>query len=278
MMQNVPDSLGLIAGKGMYPLLLAESARQAGVQRIFAVAFKGETSRRIEPLCDETVWLPVGQLQAFLEAFRRSGVQEAVMAGQITPTNLFRVRMDARARTMLKALPAWNAHTIFSAIGDALSENGVTLTSAARFMEHHLAPAGPLSARAPDEREAQDIRLGLQAARLTSGLEIGQTVVVKDGTILAVEAFEGTNATLRRGGKLGGPGAVLVKVAKAGHDMRFDIPVIGLHTLKVLRKIKATCIAVEAGRAILLEKEKVIEAADAAGMAFTAVPPETGAE
>jgi len=192
-MKNVPEQLGIIAGKGAYPLLLAESARAQGVRRLFAVAFKGETSHRIEALCDETVWLRVGQMQAFLDAFAASGVRQAVMAGQITPTNLFRIRMDALARQMLKELTTWNAHTIFGAIGQALAGIGVELTSAALFMEKHLAPPGLLSRRAPDERERRDIALGLQAARLTSGLEIGQTVVVKDGVILAVEAFEGTN-------------------------------------------------------------------------------------
>ncbi|MBL7114847.1 MAG: UDP-2,3-diacylglucosamine diphosphatase LpxI [Kiritimatiellae bacterium] len=270
-MNAVPESLGIIAGKGVYPYLLAESARQQGVKRIMTLAFKRETDPRMRDVSDEIRWVYVGQLQRMLDAFRECGVKQAVMAGQITPTNLFRVRMDARALRMLRALPARNAHTIFGAIANELSDVGVDLLSASAFMGPHMVDAGVLTDGAPGEAQQADIALGLRVARTSSELEIGQTVVIKEGTVLAVEAFEGTNAAIRRAGKLGGPGAVVVKLAKAGHDMRFDIPVVGVHTLKVLRKIKASTLVVEAGRCIILERDRVIHEANRMGLSLIAV-------
>jgi len=268
---SVPSSIGLIAGRGVYPRLLAESARLQGVERIFAIAFKHETDPVIERFADETAWISLGCLGAMLDALARSGVRCAVMAGQITPTHLFRVRMDAKMLSLLKRLKVRNAETIFGAVGEELRAMGIELLSAATFMEAHMPRAGLLSARAPTGEEQADIGLGLRVASVTSGLDIGQTVVVKQGTILAVEAFEGTDATIRRAGRLGGPGAVVVKVAKLGHDMRFDIPVIGEKTLKLLRGIRAAVLAVEAGRCIMLEKEKLIAQADAMGLCLTVV-------
>jgi DUF1009 family protein len=268
---SVPSSIGLIAGKGVYPRLLAESARLQGVERIFAIAFKRETDPVIERFADETAWIRLGCLGAMLDALARSGVRRAVMAGQITPTHLFRVRMDARMLLLLKRLKARNAETIFGAVGEELRAMGIELLSAATFMEAHMPCAGLLSARAPTGEEQADIDLGLRVASITSGLDVGQTVVVKQGTILAVEAFEGTDATIRRAGRLGGPGAVVVKAAKQGHDMRFDIPVIGEKTLKLLRRIRVAVLAVEAGRCIMLEKEKLIAQADAMGLCLTVV-------
>jgi len=267
----VPESLGLIAGKGVYPLLLAESARKQGVKRIFSIAFKGETEKAIEKYADEVIWINLGLLGAMLDALRDSHVKNVVMAGQITPTHLFNIRMDAKMLSLLKKLPTKNAETIFGAVADELKALGMDLMPASMFMEAHMPEAGLLSRRVPTETEQNDIEIGLKVARTTSGLDIGQTVVIKGGTILAVEAFEGTDETIERAGKLGGPGAVIVKVAKRGHDMRFDIPVIGMHTLKTLRKIKASLLAVEAGRAILLEREKIIEEINNMDMCLVAV-------
>ncbi len=268
---SVPESLGLIAGNGAYPRLLADSAKKQGVRRVFAVAFKGETDRAIERSADEVVWLRLGQLEAMLEAFRNSGVKQAVMAGQITPTHLFTLRLDRRALSLLTKLRERNAETIFGAIANELKSVGVELMPASLFMEYAMPEAGVLSARPPTDREKADIEIGLQVAKMTSGLDIGQTVVIKEGTILAVEAFEGTDVAIARAGKLGGPGAVIVKVAKRGHDMRFDIPVVGLHTMKALRRIKAAALAVEAHRTILLEREKIIAEANRLGLSLVAV-------
>lgn len=265
------ESLGIIAGKGAYPCLLAESARKQGVERLVAVAFKKETDPAIQTLVDETIWLRVGQLARLLEAFQQRGVRQVVMAGQITPTHLFRVRPDARMIQLLAGLKQRNAHTIFGAVGDALQDVGVELKPASLFMEYAMPKAGVLTRRGPTEAEQRDIELGVHVARITSRLDIGQTVVIKQGTILAVEAFEGTDRTIRRAAKLGGSGIVVVKAAKPGHDMRFDIPVVGMRTLRLLGKLQAGVLAVQAGRSILLEQSRLVEAADRAGVCITVV-------
>jgi DUF1009 family protein len=277
MERSAVESLGIIAGRGVYPLLLAESARQQGVRRLHAVAFRGETDRGIERRADQVAWIHLGQLGAMLDAIARSGVRDWVMAGQITPTHLFRVRPDGRLIQLLRRLRARNAETIFGAVSEELAAVGVCVLPASSFMEAHMPGAGLLTRRAPSEEEASDIRIGFGAALATSGLDIGQTVVVKQGTILAVEAFEGTDETILRAGRLGGEGSVVVKLAKRGHDMRFDIPVVGLHTLKVLRKARAGVLAFEAGRCIVLGREAVVEEADRRGLCLTALAPRDGA-
>jgi len=272
---TLPTEITIIAGRGAYPRLLAESARTQGVTRIVAIAFKKETDPIIEKVADEVHWINLGLLGRMLDTMAATGIKHAVMAGQITPTHLFRVRMDAKLIALLKKLPERNADTIFSAIGDELKAIDIELLPASSFMKAHMPTAGLLSKRAPTETEMNDVRLGFHVAKVTSGLDIGQTVVIKEGTILAVEAFEGTDATILRAGKLGGAGAVLIKVAKPGHDMRFDIPVIGLHTIKALRKAKIGAVAIESGKAILLEREKIIERMNALNIAFTVMDSST---
>ena len=264
---DLPDCLLLIAGQADYPLLLARAARAQGVRRIVALAFRGETRREIREVADEVVWLHVGSLAAFLEAVRSSGAGVAVMAGQIAPHNLFNLRMDRAMIDALKAMPVKNAHTIFGELIRRIEQTGVRLLPASLFMQEHMPSAGLLTRRAPDEREEADIKIGRRVIKDTSHLDIGQTVVVKEGMVLAVEAFEGTNRAIRRGGKLGGPNTVVVKVPKVGHDMRFDIPVIGLKTLSMIRKARVSCLAIEAGGAILLDKESFVSRADALGLA-----------
>lgn len=268
-MNNIPEKLVVIAGQADYPLLLSLAARKQGVQQIVAIAFKGETRREILQVADHVLWLRVGQLDAFLKAIRSCGAAHAVMAGQIAPKNLFSVRMDKTLITLLRNLPVKNAHTIFGGITAEIEKAGVQLLPASSFMQDYMPAAGVLTARSPGPRELNDIEIGRRVIKDTSHLDIGQTVLIKEGMILAVEAFEGTNQAIRRGGKLGGKGAVVVKVPRAGHDMRFDIPVIGSNTLKVIRKVGVSCLAIESGGAILLQKEKLIKQADAAGLAIT---------
>lgn len=267
----VPDTVILIAGKGSYPLELAQCARRQGVKRLFVAAFKGETDRQVAALADDAIWLRLGRLDELLEALAKTGIRHAVMAGQITPTSLFSARFDARTLALLGRLPVKNAETIFGAIGGELRAIGVELLPAWMFMQSAMPAAGVLTRRVPSESEKRDIALGIHVAKSTSGLDIGQTVTVKDGVILSVEAFEGTDAAIRRGGDLSGPGLVVVKVAKLGHDVRFDIPVIGRRTLEVMRKVRASVLAVEAGRTLLLEREKLIRAAEDWSISIEAV-------
>lgn len=267
----VPDSLGLIAGRGSYPWRLARSAHTQGVRHIVAFAFIRETNPLIRHYADEVVWLHLGALGALLTAIQTTGLRQVVMAGQIKPTRLFSMRFDAKSLQELRKLKARNAHTIFGAIARCLAEINVELLPASRFMETEMPQEGPLSTRHPSSREWDDIRLGCKVAKATSTLEIGQTVGVKEGTVLAAEGFEGTDAAILRTGRLGGPGAVIVKVARPGHDMRFDIPIIGTRTLKSLRKARAACLAVEANRAILLDREKIVALANHWHIALLAV-------
>lgn len=268
---NGITELVLIAGKGDYPLLLAQSARAQGVRRITAIAFRHETDRAITRYVDEVKWIYLGQFGAVLEALESWGITHAVMVGQITPTHLFSLRFDRMTFDLLKSLKQRNAHTIYGAACDQLTQRGITLLPAHLFMEAAMPEAGLIGGREPTESEMADILFGLKIAKITSGIEIGQTVVVKEGTILAVEAYEGTDETILRAGRVGNGGAVVVKVAKTGHDMRFDIPVVGMRTMKIMKKSKARVLAVEAKRTILLEREKLIKEAHRLGICFIAM-------
>ena len=271
MCRDTPERLLIIAGRGVYPLLLAESAKSQGVGEVVALAFKHETHRAIERHADRVVWTPMGHLQRFLDAAGALQIPHAVMAGLIRPRHLFFLRIDRRMVRLLATLRQRNAETIFGAVAAELKTVGIDLLPAHRFMEKTMPAPGLLSRIAPDERIASDIELGKRVVRFSSNLDVGQTVVVKNGTVLAVEAFEGTDRAIARAGQLGGPGAVVVKAAKTGHDMRFDIPVVGERTLRGLRRIRASALAVEARRTILLEREKLVDMANRFGLCFTAV-------
>lgn len=256
-MNTAPASLGLIAGNRTLPLEFARHARAAGVKKLVAVAFENETDSELAKLVDEIVWLRVGQLSKMIAAFTDRGVKQCVMVGQIAPKNLYDLRPDLRAVGLLLRLKEKNAHTIFGAIADELKKDGVELIDATPW----LAPLMPgkdfqLGPKLCAEQKA-DVEFGLRIARETSRLEIGQTVVVKNGAVLAVEAFEGTDKCLARGGELAGPagGAVAVKVAKLNHDMRFDIPCLGAKTFETCAAAKISAFAIESGKSLLLERE-----------------------
>ncbi len=266
-----PPALLVIAGKGVYPLELAQGARAAGVRRIEAIAFKGETDPTLGRYVDRMAWLRLGRLRDVLDAVAATKISHAVLAGQITPTSLFHVRPDLQTLRLLREIRVKNADTLFGRFCDELRKMGLTILPAWQFMHQTMPDAGLLAGPPPTPEQEQDIQLGLQTAKALSGLNIGQTVAVKEGVILAVEAFEGTDATIRRAGALGGQGIVVVKVARLGHDERFDIPVIGTRTLEGLRKVRAALLAVEAGRTIILEKEKVVETARRQNLTLLAV-------
>ncbi len=266
------NDLGIIAGRGVYPLELAESARKQGVGRLCAVGFVGETRRELGRLVDEIKWIRVGELGKLLEGMRGFGVSRAVMAGQIRPRNLFVARVDGPMRALLARLPRRNADTIFGAVGEELKKVGVELIPASRYMESRIVwEAGVLTGVKPTEQDWQDIRQGYELAKMSSRFQCGQSVAVKEGTVIAVEGFEGTDRMIQRAGKVGGGGCVIVKVAREGHDLRWDIPVVGLGTLRSLRRGRCRCLALEAGRAVLLEREALVAGADAAGIPIVVV-------
>jgi DUF1009 family protein len=264
--------LGLIAGNNAYPLILAREARDAGVSRIVAAAFTGETDPRLEPLVDEIEWMRVGQLGRMIAYLKGKGVREAVMAGQIHPGNLFNLRPDLKALMLLGKLRTRSAETIFGGIADELAKAGVKLLDATTHMEKYLAAAGVIAGPKLSRREEEDVRFGFEIAKQVSALDIGQTVLVRHGTVLAVEAFEGTNEAIKRGGALGRKGAVMVKVSKPRQDLRFDVPVIGLQTLEAAAQARVRVIAVEAGKTLLLDRDAMAEAAQRGGVTIAGYP------
>jgi hypothetical protein len=268
-MEN-PDVLGIIAGNGVYPRLLADSARKAGVRKIAAVAFTGETDPALTQHVDLIEWMRVGQLNRLLKFFRDQKIHHAIMAGQIAPKNLFDLHPDWKALLVLAKLKQRNAESIFAAIADELTKVGVDLLPAASFLEDSLAPAGLIAGPKLSRREEKDVDFGWRIAKEIARLDIGQTVIVKNGTVLAVEAFEGTNDAIRRGGALARKDAVMIKVEKPNQDMRFDVPVIGVETIRVAAEVKLRVIALEAGRTLLLERDAIIDLANRANISIVA--------
>ena len=254
---ETPDTLAIVAGNGSYPFAMARGARKAGVKRIVAVSFTDETSDRLAAEVDDIEWLRVGQLGKLLSYLEQSGVRHAVMAGQIAPKNLFDLRPDFKSLFLLARLKRRNAETIFAAIGDEMKKIGIELLPATTFMDDHLAPAGLIAGPKVKARVLDDLRYGHDIAKEVSRLDIGQTVLVKNGTVLAVEGFEGTNECIKRGGALGRGDAAMVKVSKPGQDLRFDVPVIGPVTLESCREAGVRIIGIEAGRTIILERDRV---------------------
>ena len=252
-------SLGLIAGNQSLPLLFARQARQAGVKRLVAVAFQGETDSALAQSVDEIIWLKVGQLSKLISTFRERGITQCVMLGQIAPKNLFDLRPDLRAIGLLARLERRNAHTLFGGIAAELKKDGIELIPALPWLKPLMAQAGFHLGPKLSESSQADVRFGFSIAKEIARLEIGQLVVVKSGTVLAVEAFEGTDACLARGGALAGDagGATAVKVAKEGHDLRFDIPCIGPKTIETCHRSRVTTFALEPRMALVLDQEAV---------------------
>jgi DUF1009 family protein len=251
------DTLGIIAGNRSLPLLFAKQARAMGIKRLVAVAFENETDPALAELVDEIVWLKVGQLSKMISAFTERQVKHCIMAGQIAPKNLYDLRPDLRAMALLFRLKEKNAHTIFGAIADELKKDGVELIPATPWLQPLMPAKGfQLGPKLSDDQQT-DVVYGFRIAKETSRLEIGQTVVVKNGTVLAVEGFEGTDRCLARGGELAGKsaGAVAVKVARENHDLRFDIPCVGPQTLETCAAAHISVLAFEAGKSLLLEQE-----------------------
>jgi len=273
-MNNSADSLGIIAGSRSLPFLIASEARRHGLRKIVAVAVEGETDPNLATLVDEIVWLRVGQLSKMIKAFKERGITQCVMAGQIAPKNLFDLRPDLRAMMLLFKLKEKNAHTIFGGIARELEKEGIRLVEATPWLKPSMPGAGFHLGPKPSKQYREDAEYGFGVAKEISRLEIGQTVVVKEGTVLAVEGFEGTDRCLQRGGELAGKkgGAVAIKVAKHNHDMRFDIPCIGLQTVQTCRDFGVGVLAVERDKTILLEKEAVEKFVAKNGPSIVAVP------
>lgn len=252
------ECIGLIAGNGIYPETFAAAARRAGVRRLVAAAFEDETRPSLVEKMDATAWFRVGQLGKMIKFFKEQSVNQAVMVGQIAPKNLFDLRPDIRTLLMLARLKQRNAETLFGGIAAELAKDGITLLPATTFLEHLMPAPGLVAGPKIKERRWEDARFGMGIAKESSRLDIGQTVVVKKGTVLAVEAFEGTNEAVKRGGQLGRGDATMVKVSKPRQDMRFDVPVVGPDTIQTAAEAGVNVIAVEAGKTLVLDWDEVV--------------------
>jgi hypothetical protein len=254
----VPDPIAMIAGNGVYPETFAAAARRAGVKRLVAAAFVNETNPELARKVEAIEWFRVGQLSKMIAFFKKQEVHHAVMVGQIAPSNLFDLRPDMRLLFMLARVKKRNAETLFGAIADELKKDGVELLPATTFLEDDMPGPGHVAGPKPKPRRWDDARYGFDIAKASSKLDIGQTVLVKNGTVLAVEAFEGTNEAIKRGGKLGKGRATMVKVSKPNQDMRFDVPVVGPATITAAAEAGVDVIVIEAGKTLLLDKENVL--------------------
>jgi len=262
----VQPAIGLLAGGGQFPLLFAEAARARG-RRVVAIAHVNETSVELEEKADITYWVKLGQLGKIISHFHREGIEEAVFAGTITKTRIFRdVLPDLKGLTLWNKIDTKLDNSILCAVATALEEEGIRVLASTCYLDHLFFPQGILTRKKPSASQMEDIRFGWAIAREVGRLDIGQCVVVRDRTVLAVEAMEGTDATIRRGGELAGSGAVVIKLKKPDQDFRFDLPATGERTIETLASVKGAVLAVEAGQSLLFDKQAMIQAADRAGL------------
>jgi len=265
------NKIGIIAGGGQFPLLFAKAARNQGL-KVYAVAHKGETDDRLADHVDRLLWVKLGQLGKIIDFFKQEGVMKTAFLGSITKTNIFRdVRLDLTGLGLWNKIDIKQDDAILRAIADRLAEDNIEVVSSTGYVPELVFPKGVLTRKKPTKAQKDDIRFGWEIARETGRLDIGQCVVVRNRTVLAVEAIEGTDAAIRRGGSLGKEKAVVVKLRKPDQDLRFDLPAVGLKTLESMMAVKAAVLAVEAGFALFFDRDSVIRAADKAGIAIVGI-------
>ena len=263
---GLPSPIGLIAGGGQFPLLFAEAARARG-RRVVAVAHVNETLPELEQQADVTCWVKLGQLGRIIKYFRQEGVGETVFAGTITKTRIFHdVLPDFKGLTLWNKIDIRLDDAILRAVAQTLEEEGIRVIASTCYLDHLFFPQGLLSRKKPSTAQMEDIRFGWSIARAVGRLDIGQCVVVRDRSVLAVEAIEGTDAAIRRGGELAGSGAVVVKLKKPDQDFRFDLPATEEKTIATLAAVKGAVLAVEAGQSLLFDRAAMVRAADRAGI------------
>lgn len=266
-----PNTIGIIAGGGQFPLLFIEAAQKAG-RRVMVIAHKNETDQRVADAADDVCWVKLGQLGKLISWFKSRGVAETVFLGTITKTQIFRdIMPDLKALTLWNKIDSKQDDAILRAIAGALEKDGIKVRESTMYLEHLLFPTGVLSRKKPSKQQRRDIEFGWQHARAIGRLDIGQCVVVRDLTVVAVEAIEGTDAAIKRGGALAKEKAVVVKVKKPNQDFRFDLPATGVQTIESLKSVKGAVLAVEAGQALLFDREAMVRAADEAGIVVVGV-------
>ena len=265
---NPSEVIGIIAGGGRFPLMVAESARKQG-HRIVAVAHRGDTDPALADRVDHIVWISLGKFGQLMSALKRHGVQKALMAGTITKRRMFsEIRPDLKGLTLMSKIAIFHDDGILRAMGRELEKEGIDMISSTYFMPELLAPPGCLTKRKPTKKESKDIEFGWQVAKELGRLDIGQCVVVRSKTVLALEAMEGTDETILRGGRLAKEKAVVIKVSKPNQDLRFDLPAVGLKTMETMSKVKASVLAVESGRTLLFDKSAMVGYANSSGISI----------
>jgi UDP-2,3-diacylglucosamine hydrolase len=262
---------GLIAGNGQFPFLVLEGARRAGVSLAVA-AIREETDPRIEQMADTLTWVGIGQLGKMIRFFKRAGVERAIMAGQVKHVQIFSGALpDVRMLKMLMRLPRRNTDALIGGVAAELAKEGIELIDSTYFLQDHLPAPGALTRRAPDERERGDIEYGLEVAHEIARLDLGQTIVVRARACVAIEAMEGTDATIKRAGELARGRLTVVKIAKPDQDMRFDVPVVGVPTIETMHAAGATCLCITAGKTLMFDRVEMIKLADKHRIAVVAV-------
>ena len=269
-MSRAVSRLLVVAGAGTYPRKIIEGAKRAGVSQVDTALVKGSGERGTRKAADKWFTMSAGIADKEIERIGGMGYDGVILAGQVSPLSLFSGRFDQTVRDWLRAMPVKNAHTIFGKVVSEFERNGVTVFPASCYMDECVPGVGKITERDLTDAEMDDVRRGVEVAADVGRHDVGQTVLVKSGMVLAVEAFEGTNAAIRRAGRLN-RGAVLFKAAREGHDWRFDIPVVGLKTLKMMKKAGVTALAFQAGRLILLDRQEVVDYANRHGIAIVGI-------
>jgi len=265
------EKIGVIAGGGQFPMLFIEAARKAG-RKVMVIAHRGETDERVAAAADDVCWVKLGQLGKVISWFKAKGVAETVFLGAITKTRIFRdIMPDLKALTLWNKIDAKQDDAILRAVATALEQENIAVLESTMYLQHLLFPEGVLSKKKPSKEQRRDIEFGWQHARAIGRLDIGQCVVVRNCTVVAVEAIEGTDAAIRRGGALAREKAVVVKVKKPGQDFRFDLPATGVTTIQTLAEVKGAVLAVEAGQALIFDRDEMMQAADRAGIVVVGV-------
>jgi UDP-2,3-diacylglucosamine hydrolase len=266
------QKLGLIAGNGRFPFLVLDAARSMGYE-VTVVAIKEEAFPDLAQSAARAPraalhWVSLGHLGTLLDIFKKAGVTRAVMAGQVKHTKIFGIIPDLTAMSLLRRLASRNTDSIISAVADLMSDHGIELINSTQLLQPLLATAGLMSERAPTAAERNDIEFGYRMADAIAALDIGQTVAIKHQAVVAVEAMEGTDEVIGRAGFLAGAGVSIVKVAKPKQDMRFDVPVVGLATIQAMRRASATALSLDAGRALIFDRDDVFASANEAGISI----------
>lgn len=265
------NNIGIIAGGGQFPLLFIEAAHKAG-RRVVVIAHKGETDEDVAQAADAVCWVKLGQLGKLISFFKQEKVGETVFLGTITKTKIFRdILPDLKGISLWNKIDRKQDDAILRAIAQTLEIEGIKVLESTLYLRHLLFPAGVLTKKKPNKKQRRDIEFGWQNARAIGKLDIGQCVVIRDCSVLAVEAIDGTDATILRGGALAKEKAVVVKVKKPGQDFRFDLPATGLTTIRSLQSVKGAVLAVEAGQSLLFDRELMIEEANKAGIVVVGV-------